>query len=85
MTMLVSQLSFPLGQAETNLQATAPNLALKDLRGRTVRVGGYKGKVVLINFWATWCGPAKRNCPSCQITKGASGSRVANNRSHVSA
>ena len=35
----------------------APDFSLKDLRNKQVSLSDYKGKVVLINFWATWCGP----------------------------
>jgi cytochrome c biogenesis protein CcmG/thiol:disulfide interchange protein DsbE len=41
----------------------APAFALEDLGGRKVSLASYKGKAVLLNFWATWCAPCKIETP----------------------
>lgn len=62
-----------MDKEETNTQKTgievgnkAPDFELKTLTGDTVKLSDYKGKKVMLNFWATWCPPCKAEMPEMQ-------------------
>jgi cytochrome c biogenesis protein CcmG/thiol:disulfide interchange protein DsbE len=55
-----------LGVTRPRTSKPAPDFVLKDIHGQSVSLAQFKGKPVLLNFWATWCGPCREELPSMQ-------------------
>lgn len=65
------QVAIPAGEIGSRL----PDFSLKDLRGKELSSADFKGKVVLVDFWATWCQPCKKEMPGYQRLLDAYGKR----------
>jgi len=66
--LLIALASFVCAKAEKSAIAggdypQAPEFTLKDLKGNDISLSDYKGKVVFLNFWATWCEPCRKEIP----------------------
>jgi len=69
--------AFPTGRLDRSHQGNAaPDLLFKDGEGRPVRLSAFRGRPLLVNLWATWCGPCVVEMPSLDALAAHSGDEL---------
>lgn len=64
--MLATLLLFSSSFAAEQANPKAPDFTLEDMQGNKVSLSDFKGKIVMVNFWATWCPPCIEEMPSME-------------------
>lgn len=65
--LLVLTLAFSMYSNVSEAAKRAPNFTIKDLNGNSVKLSNYRGKVVYLDFWASWCRPCLKSFPWMRI------------------